>query len=122
MRTGDSTPWGAAADVHRLGPEVHAVSTPSHGGLRIGGAALEALPADFRNALITPGWAEEDCEMSIATVLLHDAGHIETDDVGGGGIEKLRGMAIRTAEQFPSYGGALEALRAGGTNARAQRA
>ena len=120
MRTGQSTPWGAAEHVQRFGPEVDAVCTPSHGGLRIGEGALAALPAGFREALITPGWAEEDCEMPIATVLLHDSGHIDTDDIGGGGVEKLRETAIGIIAQFPSYEGALEALRAGAPAAHAR--
>ena len=72
-----STPWGEAQDVEKLGPDVARVSTASHGGLHVTGAAANAVPAVVWAAMINGrGWAEEDCELVIVATLLMDAGHI----------------------------------------------
>ena len=72
-----STPWGAAQDVESLGPDVTRVSTASHGGLHVTGAAATAVPAAVWATMMNGrGWAEEDCELAIVATLLMDAGHI----------------------------------------------
>ena len=77
MREGSHTPWGAVQDSVHLGPDVTRVSTASHGGLHVTGAAANAVPAVVWAAMINGrGWAEEDCELVIVATILMDAGHI----------------------------------------------
>ena len=77
MKAGSNTPWGAAQDVESLGPDVARVSTASHGGIRVTGAAAAAVPAAVWATMMNGrGWAEEDCELAIVATLLMDAGHI----------------------------------------------
>ena len=75
-----STPWGAVQDVENLGPGVDRVSTASHGGLHVTGAAAAAVPAAVWATMMNGrGWAEEDCELVIVATFLMDAGHITSD-------------------------------------------
>ena len=77
MTTSIPTPWGASQDVEMLGPDVTRVSTASHGGLHVTGAAANAVPAVVWAAMMNGrGWAEEDCELVIVATILMDAGHI----------------------------------------------
>ena len=71
------SPWGRVEDATRIGPEVMKVSTPSHGGLYVTGAAAQAVPAKVWDCMINGrGWAEEDCEEAIILALLLWSGHI----------------------------------------------
>ena len=64
------TPWGEPDIVEPLAPGVMRVHTPGHGGLRIEPEQWDGLPLEVRATFMNPGWAEEDCEMPIAMVLL----------------------------------------------------
>ena len=65
------TPWGIAEHVEELSDGLFAVSTASHGGLRLMERVQKRLTPDvldtFRNG---PNWAEEDCEAPIVLTLL----------------------------------------------------
>ena len=110
MRTGDRTPWGTADDVEQLGPEVWSVSTASHGGVRISGAALKAIPAEVRRTWLNAGgWAEEDCEMGIALALLESKGHVDRTRLWLE-VERLRQLALETARRYDRYAAAVAHL------------
>ena len=64
------TPWGEPDTVEPLAPGVVRVHTPGHGGLRIEPEQWRGMPPEVRATFMDPGWAEEDCEMPIAMVLL----------------------------------------------------
>ena len=77
MREGTNTPWGPAQLVQDVGPGVENISTASHGGLHVTGAAAKAVPAAAWAVMMNGrGWAEEDCEAVIVLSLLIDAGHV----------------------------------------------
>ena len=110
MQTGAQTPWGSAQSVHQLGDEVWMVSTASHGGVYVTGAAARAIPAAVRRTFINgANWAEEDCEACIAIAILEQKGHVAAGRLGGG-VDKVRRMARATAGHFPRYRAALEHL------------
>ena len=85
------TPWGKPDVVEPLAPGVVRVHTPGHGGLRIEPERWRSLPPAVRNTFMNPGWAEEDCEMPIAMVLL---------DLGS---EHYFEWARKMAQQFDDY-------------------
>lgn len=93
------TPWGWTRDIEELDEGVVRVSTPSHGGLKLSRVRWDSLPADIRNAMLTPTFAEEDCEEPIVRTLL------------GVGREGDREAALKTAERFERYAPALRHLR-----------
>lgn len=68
---GSASPWGAIQQVTALGSDAVAVSTASHGGLRVSPAALACIPEPLR---ATPysggGWFEEDCDWAIPYLAL----------------------------------------------------
>ncbi len=103
MREGDPSPWGTVDHVTKLGPEVHFVSTPSHGGLRLTAKAKQAVPVTVRHTFINGGeWAEEDLEASIALPFLHTTGLIDTDPFGKP-FDELLDDARRIANGFEQY-------------------
>ncbi len=105
------TPWGPAQTNVEIVPGVRHVTTASHGGLQIDDRRWMTLPAAARQAftrLHPKGWAEEDCEMAIALVLLG----LEHHSSFGGRDSKIRGAAIGTAQTFDDYRPCLEAILA----------
>lgn len=63
---GSASPWGAIQTVTPLGPDAVAVSTASHGGLRVSPDALARMPAATRQtAYSANGWFEEDCDWAL---------------------------------------------------------
>ena len=112
MKEGDHSPWGTIDHVTKLGPEVHFVSTPTHGGLRLVGKAKQAVPATVRRTFINGGeWAEEDLETRIALPFLHAAGLIENDLVNKP-FSELLDDARRLADGFQQYLPAAKHLNA----------
>ena len=114
MRENDPSPWGTIDHVTKLGPEVHFVSTASHGGLRLTEKAQQAVPATVRHTFINGAeWAEEDLEASLALPFLHAAGLIDNDPFNKPFNELLED-ASRIANGFERYLPAakhLDALR-----------
>ena len=64
------TPWGWTQDVEELADGVLRVSTSSHGGLKLSRDRWAELPVEVRKAMLTPTFAEEDCEEPIVRTLL----------------------------------------------------
>ena len=64
------TPWGWTREVEELAEGVWRVTTAGHGGLKLGRERWEEIPAAVRNTMLTPLYAEEDCEESIVRSLL----------------------------------------------------
>ena len=93
------TPWGWTQDIEELAEGVLRVSTPSHGGLRLSRERWDSLPAQVRDAMLMPTFAEEDCEESIVRTLL------------GLGDDRDRELALTVAGYFDRYSPALPHLR-----------
>ena len=93
------TPWGWTRDVEELADGVLRVSTPGHGGLKLSRERWDELPAAVRNAMLTPTFAEEDCEEPIVRTLL------------GLGDDRDREMALTVAGYFSRYAPALPFIR-----------
>ena len=95
------TPWGWTHDVEDLAEGVLRVSTPGHGGLKLSRERWNELPAAVRETMLTPTFAEEDCEEPIVRTLL------------GLGDDRDREMALKVAGYFDRYAPALPYLRDG---------
>ena len=95
------TPWGWTHDVEELAEGVLRVSTPGHGGLKLSRERWNELPAAVRETMLTPTFAEEDCEEPIVRTLL------------GLGDDRDREMALKVAGYFDRYAPALSYLRNG---------
>ena len=93
------TPWGWTQDIIQSGKGVWRVTTPSHGGLKLSRERWEELPAEVRQTMLTPTFAEEDCEEPIVKTLL---------GIGG---DRDREMALTVAGYFDRYGAALAFIR-----------
>ena len=94
-----STPWGWTHDVEELAEGVWRVTTTSHGGLRLSRERWNELPATVRDTMLTPTFAEEDCEEPIVRLLL------------GLGDNGDREMALTVAGYFDRYEPALPFIR-----------
>ena len=98
------TPWGWSHDVEELAEGVWRVSTASHGGLKLSQERWYSLPDAVRDPMLTPTFAEEDCEEPIVSTLL------------GLGDAREREMAFQVAGCFRRYAPVLPHLRReGGT-------
>ena len=93
------TPWGWTHDVDEVADGVQRVSTPSHGGLKLSRERWNELPAEVRDAMCTPTFAEEDCEEVIVRTLI------------GLGDDRERELAFKVAGYFDRYAPALLHLR-----------
>ena len=68
---GSSSPWGPVHTVTPLGPDAVAVTTASHGGLRVSLTALARIPEPLRETPYSRGgWFEEDCDWCIPYLVL----------------------------------------------------
>jgi DNA repair protein RadC len=82
---GSTSPWGPVQTVTPLGPDVVAVTTASHGGLRVSLTAFARLPEAIREtAYSANGWFEEDCDWALPYLAL--------------GLDAFEGDAARAAE------------------------
>ena len=97
--TATYTPWGWTKDVEELAEGILRVTTPSHGGLKLSRERWDELPAAVRDTMLTPTFAEEDCEEPIVRLLL------------GVGDDRDREMALIVADYFDRYAPALPHLR-----------
>ncbi|MXY44720.1 MAG: hypothetical protein F4Y50_11820 [Dehalococcoidia bacterium] len=93
------TPWGWTKNIEELAEGVWRVTTPSHGGLKLSRERWDELPAAVRGTMLTPTFAEEDCEESIVRLLL------------GVGDDRDREMALTVAGYFDRYAPALPFIR-----------
>ena len=93
------TPWGWTRDIEELAEGVLRVSTPSHGGLKLSRERWDELPSAVRETMLTPTFAEEDCEESIVRLLL------------GVGDDGDREMALTVAGYLDRYAPALPFIR-----------
>ena len=93
------TPWGWTKNVVELAGGVWRVATPSHGGLKLSRERWAELPAEVRDAMYTPNFAEEDCEEPIVRTLL------------GLGDAREKELALMMAGYFDHYAPALPHLR-----------
>ncbi len=94
-----STPWGWTHDVEELTEGIWRVWTPSHGGLKLSRDRWAELPAAVRDTMLTPTFAEEDCEEPIVRLLL------------GVGDDRVREEALMVAGYFERYTPALRFVR-----------
>ena len=92
------TPWGPPQDIEELAEGVLRVSTAGHGGLQLSRERWTEIPATVRDTMLTPTFAEEDCEEPIVRTLL------------GLGDDGDREMALRVAGSFERYAPALPHL------------
>ena len=93
---GSSSPWGPVQTVTPLGPDVVAVTTASHGGLRVSLSALARMPeATRQTAYSKGGWFEEDCDWALAYLALGLDGH-EPDAARAA---EVRAAAVRTVQR-----------------------
>ncbi len=97
--TATYTPWGWTNDVVELAEGIQRVTTPSHGGLKLSRERWDELPAAVRDTMLTPTFAEEDCEEPIVRLLL------------GVGDDRDREMALIVADYFDRYAPALPFIR-----------
>lgn len=68
---GGSSPWGSIQSVRVLGPDAAAVTTASHGGVRVSAAGLARIPGPLRQTACSGGgWFEEDCDWAIPYLAL----------------------------------------------------
>lgn len=88
-----STPWGTSIDRAVYTDAIHFYSTPSHGGFRVTGAALDLIPPAWRAYAKRWGgsesWYEEDCAWAAVALTFPDL--FEADEVA---------FARRIAAQF----------------------
>ncbi len=70
------TPWGTSVDRAVYSDAIHFYSTPSHGGFRVMGAALDLIPPAWRAYAKRWGgsenWYEEDCAWAAVAVTFPD--------------------------------------------------
>ena len=99
---GSSSPWGPIQTVTPLGPEVVAVTTASHGGLRVSLTALARLPELIRETRYSQGgWFEEDCDWALPYLALGlDA--FETDAARGAEVWAAAVRAVQVYHPQPA--------------------
>ncbi len=93
------TPWGWTQDIEEVTEGVWRVTTPSHGGLKLSRERWSELPTEVKDAMLTPSFAEEDCEEPIVRTLL------------GLGDDRTRELALTVGGYFERYSPALPYLR-----------
>ena len=93
------TPWGWTHGIEELAEGVWRVTTPSYGGLKLSRKRWRELTADVRETMLTPTFAEEDCEEPIVRTLL------------GLGDGRTRELALTVGGYYERYAPALPYLR-----------
>ena len=96
-RPGSPSPWGPIQTVTSLGPDAVAVTTASHGGLRLSPAALSRLPdAIQRTAYSAHGWFEEDCDWALPYLALG----LDAHEPDAARAAEVHAAAVRTVQRF----------------------
>ena len=94
---GSSSPWGPVQTVTLLGADAAAVTTASHGGLRVSLTALHRMPEPLRQTGYSDGgWFEEDCDWALPYLAL-GLHAFEADAARG---DTLRAVAERTVRAY----------------------
>lgn len=110
---GSSSPWRPVQTVTSFGPAAVAVTTASHGGLRVSLAALSRLPeAIQRTTYSANGWFEEDCDWALPYLALGLDAH-EPDTARAA---EVHAAAVSTVQRFhPNHAALLGvAMEVGG--------
>ena len=94
-----TSPWGNTMNIYELAPGVHRVTTKSHGGLYLEQEQWYSLPDLVRDTIISPFFAEEDCEEPIVRTLL---GLANAED---------QNLAIEIAQEYHRYTPTLPFLK-----------
>jgi len=112
---GASSPWGLIQTVTALGPDVVAVTTASHGGLRVSLTALARMPEPLRQTAYSEGgWFEEDCDWALPYLALG----LNAFEADAARAADVRAAAVRTVQAFhPQHAGLLGVRGASGGRA-----
>ncbi len=101
---GSSSPWGPIQTVTPLGPDVVAVTTASHGGLRVSLTALLRMPEPLRQTAYSEGgWFEEDCDWALPYLALG----LDAFEADAARAAEVRAAAVRTVQAFHPHHAAL---------------
>lgn len=96
-RPGSPSPWGPIQTVTPLGPDAVAVTTASHGGLRLSPAALLRLPDPIqRTPYSAHGWFEEDCDWALPYLALG----LDPHEPDAARAAEVHAAAVRTVQRF----------------------
>lgn len=110
-----SSPWGPIQTVEPLGPDVAAVTTASHGGLRVSLTALARLPEAIRETLYSRnGWFEEDCDWALPYLALG----LDAFEPNAACAPERRAAAMRTVQRYHPQHIALLSVQADASGAR----
>ena len=90
------TPWGPPQDVVALAEGVVRIETASHGGLKLSRERWDSLPPAVQETLLTPAYAEEDCEEAIVQTLLGIGDKRPKGQAGERGEAERRGRRNRS--------------------------
>ena len=85
--------------VRELAPGVIEVETQTHGGMILSEERWTSLPEEIREAMLNPGFAEEDCEANIVLAIL------------GLADQGARDAALLSLEMFSRYAPALKYIQ-----------
>ncbi len=101
---GSSSPWGPIQTVEPLGPDVVAVTTASHGGLRVSLTAMARLPESIRQTAFSGhGWFEEDCDWALPYLALG----LDAFEADAARAAEMHQAAVRTVQKFHPQHAAL---------------
>ena len=89
------SPWGYPQIISTIIDGIHLIETAGHGGLHLSDERWQQLPLEVRDTMLTPKWAEEDCE---AYIILAVFGIANVHD---------REFAIQTTKRFNQYAACL---------------
>lgn len=96
-QSGAWSPWGLIQTANPLGPDAVAVTTASHGGLRISPEAFARLPVPIRRtAFSADGWFEEDCDWALPYLALG----LEAHERDAARAAEVHAAAIRTVQGY----------------------
>ena len=94
---GASSPWGPIQTITPLGPDAVAVTTASHGGLRVSPSALARMPAAIRETPYSGGgWFEEDCDWALPYLALG----LDAFEPDAARAAELRQAAVSTVRRY----------------------
>ena len=108
---GGSSPWGPIQTVTPLGPDAVAVTTASHGGLRVSPSALARMPAEIRQTAYSGGgWFEEDCDWALPYLALG----LDAFEPHAACAAETHAAALRTVQLYHPQHAALLGVPAAG--------
>lgn len=108
-RPGGWSPWGLIQTASALGTDAVAVTTASHGGLRISPEAFARLPVPIRRtAFSADGWFEEDCDWALPYLALG----LDAHEPDAARAAEVHAAAVRTVQRYHSQHADLLSLPA----------